>query len=295
MDGGGSGLLRIVTWTVLLGGLFYLAILLLLYTQQRRLLFPASPVRVTAAQAGLSDMQDVAITTPDGERLVAWWKPPEPGRALILYFHGNGGSLLNRRERVRLLTRDGRGVLIVSYRGYSGSTGSPSEDGLRIDARAARDWLSSYQPERIVLYGESLGTGVAVRLATERPVGGVVLDAPYTSTADVAKGVYWFLPIALLMRDQFRSVDLMGEIKVPLLIMHGEEDSVIPIALSELLFKAANEPKRYVRLPGVDHVSILESGGIDGVRVFLGEVEAKLAGSGFGQSQSAAGNPAPGR
>ena len=277
MESSGSGLLRLVGNAVLIGGLIYLALLALLYTQQRRLLFPASSLRVTAAEAGLPEMQDVEIRTADGERILGWWKPPEPGRALILYFHGNGGSLWNRRERVRLLTRDGRGLLIVSYRGYSGSTGSPSEEGLREDARAARDWLNSCQPERIVLYGESLGTGVAVRLATERPVGGVILDAPYTSTADVARGVYWFLPIALLMRDQFRSIDRIGDVKVPLLVMHGEEDAVIPIALSELLFKAANEPKRYVRLPGIDHVSILEAGGIDHVRSFLGEVEKRLA------------------
>ncbi len=277
MESSGSGLLRLVGNAVLIGGLIYLALLALLYTQQRRLLFPASSLRVTAAEAGLPEMQDVEIRTADGERILGWWKPPEPGRALILYFHGNGGSLWNRRERVRLLTRDGRGLLIVSYRGYSGSTGSPSEEGLREDARAARDWLNSYQPERIVLYGESLGTGVAVRLATERPVGGVILDAPYTSTADVARGVYWFLPIALLMRDQFRSIDRIGDVKVPLLVMHGEEDAVIPIALSELLFKAANEPKRYVRLPGIDHVSILEAGGIDHVRSFLNEVEKRLA------------------
>jgi fermentation-respiration switch protein FrsA (DUF1100 family) len=115
-----------------------------------------------------------------------------------------------------------------------------------------------------------------VRLATERPVGGVILDAPYTSTADVARGIYWFLPVALLMHDQFRSVDWIGDLRVPLLVMHGEEDSVIPIALSELLFKAANEPKRYLRLPGVGHETILESGGISAVRSFLDEIEAKL-------------------
>ncbi|WP_174873159.1 alpha/beta hydrolase [Enterovirga aerilata] len=276
MDSAGSGLLRILAWTVAFGILAYVAVLALIYTQQRRLLFPASGLRVPAAQAGLPDVQDVVIVTRDGERLVGWWKPPEPGRALVLYFHGNGGSLLNRRDRVRLLTQDGRGILIVSYRGYSGSTGAPSEEGLREDARAARDWLSSYAPQRIVLYGESLGTGVAVRLATEREVGGVILDAPYTSTADIARGMFWYLPVALLMRDQFRSIDRIGDIKVPLLVMHGEADAVIPIALSELLHAAANEPKRYLRLPGVGHETILESGGIDAVRSFLAEIEAKL-------------------
>jgi fermentation-respiration switch protein FrsA (DUF1100 family) len=255
----------------------YLALVALLYLQQRRFLYPASPLRTSAAEAGLAGVQDVAIRTDDGETLVAWWKPPEPGRALILYFHGNGGSLLNRRERVRLLTRDGRGLLIVSYRGYSGSTGSPSEEGLRLDARAALDWLNSYEPRRIVLYGESLGTGVAVKLATEARVGGVILDSPYTSTADVARSAFWYVPVTLLLRDQYRSVDRIGRLNVPLLVMHGEEDSVIPIALSRTLFAAANEPKRFVALPGVDHVAVLEAGGFEPVRRFLEETEAGLS------------------
>lgn len=276
MDGAGSAILRVLAWAALGGVLAYLAILTLVYAQQRRMLFPASPLRVSAAEAGLAGVQDVVIATPDGEQLVGWWKPPEPGRALLLYFHGNGGSLMNRRDRVRMLTQDGRGILIVSYRGYSGSTGSPSEDGLSEDARAARDWLSTYQPGRIVLYGESLGSGVAVRLATERQVGGMILDAPYTSTADVAKGLFWYLPVALLMRDQFRSIDRIGDVRIPLLVMHGDQDSVIPIALSEHLFGAANEPKRYLRLAGVGHETILERGGIEAVRRFLAEVEAGL-------------------
>lgn len=254
----------------------YLGLLAVVYSQQRRMLFPASPVRASAAQAGLAAFQDVTIETSDGEKLVGWWKPPEPGRALILYFHGNGGSLLNRRDRARLLTEDGRGLLLVSYRGYSGSTGSPSEDGLRLDAEAAYRWLSSYAPDRIVLYGESLGTGVAIRLATEKTVGGVVLDAPYTSTADIAKGLFWYIPVTLLMRDQFRSIDRIGKVTAPLLVLHGEQDGVIPIAQSEILFAAAKEPKRYVKLAGVDHVAVLERGGIEAVREFLSEVEAKL-------------------
>jgi pimeloyl-ACP methyl ester carboxylesterase len=130
-------------------------------------------------------------------------------------------------------------------------------------------------PERIVLYGESLGSGVAVRLAAERPVAGVILDAPYPSTVDIARIAYWFVPVDWLMRDQFRSIDIIGQIKAPLLMLHGERDGVIPIALGERLFTAAPEPKRFVRLPGVDHVSVLERGGIGSVRAFLEEAEAQ--------------------
>ena len=254
----------------------YGLVVALLFVQQRRFLFPANGERTSAAAAGLGDMEDVVITTEDGERLVGWWKPPQPGRALLVYFHGNGGSLWNRRERARLLTESGRGLLMISYRGYSGSTGSPSEEGLRVDAEAAYRFVSRYEPKRIVLYGESLGTGVAIRLASREPVGGVILDAPFTSIADVAQPLLRFVPVGLLLRDTFRSIDRIAEIRSPLLVMHGQRDGVIPIALGERLFAAAVEPKRFLRLAGVDHVSVLESGGLAAVESFLAEVESTL-------------------
>lgn len=254
----------------------YGVLVALLYGQQSRLLYPASTQRSTAREAGLADVEDVTIATEDGERLVGWWKPPRPGRALVLYFHGNGGSLLDRRNRVRALAADGRGILIVSYRGYSGSTGTPSEAGLRRDAEAAYRALASYQPGRIVLYGESLGSGVAVRLAAERPVGGVVLDSPFTSIADVARPRFWFVPLDLLLKDRFRSIDRIASIGAPLLVLHGERDGVVPIALGERLFASAREPKTFVRLPGVDHVGVLEGGGLPAVLAFLAEVEGRI-------------------
>jgi len=266
-----STLLRLIA----VAAVIYVAFVALLYTMERTFLYPASSQRTTVVEAGLAGFQDLTLTTADGERLVAWWKPPESGRALLVYFHGNGGSLWNRRDRARLLTQDGRGLLIVSYRGYSGSTGAPTESGLREDARAAYAWAAErIEPKRVVLYGESLGSGVAVRLASERPVGGLILEAPYTSTADVAKLTYWFVPIDLLMRDQFRSIDLIKDVRTPLLFLHGERDGLIPIRLGETLFDAASEPKRFVRLPGVSHLDVLERGGLAPVRGFLGEVES---------------------
>src|SRR5690242_11648925 len=207
---------------VLVAFAIYGVLLAALYVWQRALLYPASGVRTTAAQVGLAGFAFVTIATVAGVPIVGWYKAPQPGRAVLLYYHGNGGSLVDRRLRARLLTEDGRGLLIVSYRGYSGSTGTPTETGLRYDARAAYDWLTQRFPsERIVLYGESLGTGVAIRLATERPVAGVILDAPYTSTADIAQIAYWFVPVALLMHDQFRSIDIVKDVNAPLLMLHG--------------------------------------------------------------------------
>jgi fermentation-respiration switch protein FrsA (DUF1100 family) len=266
-------LLRLIAVAAVL----YLALVALLYVMERTFLYPASSYRVTAAEAGLPGFQDLTLATADGERLVAWWKPPQPDRAVLVYFHGNGGSLWNRRYRARLLAEDGRGLLMVSYRGYSGSTGAPTETGLREDARAAYAWVTErVEPARVVLYGESLGSGVAVRLASERPVGGVVLEAPYTSTADIAKLTYWFAPVDLLMRDQFRSIDLIDDIKAPLLVLHGERDGLIPIRFGRRLFEAAREPKRFASLPGVGHLDVLEKGGLAPLRAFLGEVEGRF-------------------
>jgi hypothetical protein len=255
----------------------YAAVVLLFYLKQGALLYPASTERTTAAEARLSGFEDVVLPTPDGERIVGWYRAPQPGRAILLYFHGNGGSLADRAGRARVLTQDGRGLLIVSYRGYSGSTGTPTETGLRTDARTAYDRLAQRFPaERIVLYGESLGTGVAVGLATERPVAGVILDAPFTSATDVAGHHYRFLPVWLL-RDQYRSLDRIRDIRAPLLVLHGDQDGVVPFSLGERLYEHALEPKRFVRIPGGDHGSNLERGGLEAVRSFLAEAEDRAA------------------
>lgn len=252
----------------------YAGALGLLFAGQRSLLYPASDRRSSASEAGLVGVQDMVLPTPDGERLVAWWKPPQPGKTVLLYFHGNGGSLWSRRFRAQALTASGRGLLMVSYRGYSGSTGTPTEAGLHTDARAAYDWAAqSYEATRLVAYGESLGTGVAVRLAGERPLAGLILDAPYTSTADVASLIYWYVPVSWLMLDQFRSIDVIPTVKAPLLVLHGTEDRVIPFAFGERLFAAAPGPKQFVRIEGGSHTRNLEGAGLAAVDSFLTAIE----------------------
>jgi fermentation-respiration switch protein FrsA (DUF1100 family) len=257
--------------------LLYACALAVLFANQRSLLYLASDRRTTVVEAGLVGFQDLVLTTPDGERLVAWWKPPLPGKALILYFHGNGGSLWNRRLRAQALTTSDRGLLMISYRGYSGSSGTPTEAGLHTDARAAYDWVAQfYEAARLVAYGESLGTGVAVRLASERTLAGLILDAPYTSTADVASLTYWYVPVAWLMLDQFRSLDVIQTVKAPILILHGTDDRIIPFGFGEQLYTAAPEPKRLVRIEGGGHTRNLEQGGMAAVDDFLAAVETRL-------------------
>ena len=274
-------LIRALVRTLAVCAVLYGALVGYLYAQQGDLLYPGADGKRragTAAQAGLAGFSDLTIETEDGERLAAYFRAPEPGRAAILYLHGNGGSIFGRRNRIRALAAEGRGVLAVSYRGFAGSTGMPSEAGLAADARAAYDRLRGEAPGApIVLYGESLGTGVAVRLATERKVAGVVLDAPYSSTAEVAGSIYWYVPVGLLMRDQFRAIERVGEVDAPLLVLHGDADHVIPIAFGEKLFAAATEPKTFVRLPGVGHSGVLENGGLAAMKPFLERVEGRAA------------------
>ena len=212
------------------------------------------------------------LDTADGEKVIVWHLPPRGEMPVVLYFHGNGGALRYRVDRFRALTADGTGLVALSYRGYGGSTGSPTEAGLIADAEAAYAFAAAHYPaERIVLFGESLGSGVAVALAATHKIGRLVLEAPFTSAADVGAQVYWFLPVRLLMKDPFRSDARIGKVTAPLLILHGARDNVVPIALGERLFALANEPKRFVRFADGGHVDLDQYGAMVAVRQFLGE------------------------
>jgi hypothetical protein len=245
----------------------------LMYVAQRSLQYYPERQRTPPAAAGLFDAQEVMLDTADGEKVIVWNVPPKANRPLILYFHGNGGALRNRADRFRALTADGTGLVALSYRGYGGSTGSPSEAGLITDADAAYRFALTQAPaDHIVAFGESLGTGVAVAVAATHKVGRVILESPFTSAADVGAGVYWYLPVRLLMKDPFYSDRRIGKVTAPLLILHGGRDNVVPIALGERLFALANEPKRFVRFPEGGHVNLEQYGALAAVEAFIAEV-----------------------
>jgi fermentation-respiration switch protein FrsA (DUF1100 family) len=160
--------------------------------------------------------------------------------------------------------------LALSYRGYGGSTGQPSEQGLYRDAEAAYAFAAARHPaERIVLWGFSLGSGPAVALAVEHPIGKLVLEAPFTSTVDIAASVFPFVPVRALMKDQYRSDERIGRLAAPLLVMHGGRDNVVPIRYGERLFALAPEPKRFVRFAGGRHENLDEFGAVDAVLRFI--------------------------
>jgi fermentation-respiration switch protein FrsA (DUF1100 family) len=238
----------------------YLAITLAKYLMQRRLQYHPENKGLTPEAVGLSGVTVNLLKTPDGESLVSWYVAAKLDQLTVLYFQGNGGEIGDRPKRFAYLVSRGFGVLYLSYRGYGGSSGAISEQGFITDALTGYDWLlkQGVEAKKIALIGESLGSGVAVQLAAQKEVGAVALEAPYTSTADIAAEIYWWLPVRLLMKDQFRSIDHIGKVKAPVLVTHGKADEVIPLRYGEALFAAANEPKEMVEVPGYGHDVIHE-------------------------------------
>ncbi len=249
----------------------YIGVVAKLYAAQDRILFQPARGPMNVADAGIPGLAAVTLQTADGLRLTAWYKAGAAGRPVIVYFHGNSGNLDDRVERLRLFDRFGWGELFVEYRGYGPNPGVPSEAGFSQDALAAYAFLQGAQvpAQNIVLYGESLGTGVAVRLATARKVGAVVLDSPYVSIAAVAQERYWFLPAALLIKNPFLLRARIDGIHAPLLVMQGALDYVVPPAQGAAVFEAALPPKVFWSGPETYHFNVLESGGAAVMRDFV--------------------------
>jgi fermentation-respiration switch protein FrsA (DUF1100 family) len=261
--------MALLKWLVIAAAV-YGGFVALMYFAQRSLQYFPERLRTTPAQAGLPGAEEVVLDTADGEKVIVWHVPPRGDRPVLLYFHGNGGALRYRAERFHALIADGKGLVALSYRGYGGSTGSPTEAGLIADAEAAYAFAAArYPAERIVLWGESLGSGVAIAVAVRHKVGRIVLEAPFSSAADVGARAYWFLPVRLLMKDQFRSDRRIGQVAAPVLILHGARDAVVPLDLGERLYALANEPKRLVRFPDGGHDDLDAYGAQDAVRSFL--------------------------
>lgn len=234
----------------------YLAPLAYLAIVQRRIVFEPSTARETPAAAGLPWAREVRVRTGDGQSLVAWFVPPTKGKPFLIYLHGNSGTLAKRAERLRLLTAEGAGLLAIEWRGYGGSTGSPSQAGLLEDAEAAYGYAraAGAAPAHMVVVGESLGTGPALWLAGRKELAGVVLDSPYSSIVDIGADRYWMYPVRWVVRDPFPAIRWIGKVHVPIFAVAGEADRTIPIAYARKLMAAANEPKTFIEIPGAGHV-----------------------------------------
>jgi len=232
---------------------FYIASVVFVFFGQRWLLFHPNTTLEEPYKYGLVNFKEVEIITDDEINLSCWYKKAEKNLPTIIYFHGNAGNLSNRALRYGLLAKDGYGVLAISYRGYGKSKGNPTEKGFYKDGRAGFEFLKKEGVEDILIFGESLGTGVAVQMALEFRNKGVILEAPYTSIPDIAGRIYFWLPVNLLARDKFESIKKIGNIKSQVLIFHGIEDNVIKIKYGRKLFNTANEPKKMIEVPEAGH------------------------------------------
>jgi uncharacterized protein len=262
--------MTVLGWIAVIALVVYVALAAMVYFAQRSLMYFPDTAHTTPAAAGLPEAEEVPLTSADGTQIHVWHVAPRDNKPVIIYFHGNGGSLPGRVDRFRRLIMDGIGLVGVEYRGYGGSGGAPSEQGLIADAEAGYAFAAARYPvPQIVVWGESLGTGVAVALASEKPVGRVILEAPFTSTEAVGARRYWYLPVRFLMKDQFRSDERIGKVTAPLMIMHGVHDQTVPYSMGEHMFELANKPKHIVRFLDGGHEDLDSHGALDAVARFL--------------------------
>lgn len=244
----------------------YALVVAAMYFAQRTLLYPGATGEPMPANAPWGAWAQ--IDTPDGERLAALHLPARDGRPTLLFFPGNGDSIVHYGFLAEALGAHGFGLLAISYRGYPGSTGSPSETGLLTDGLASFDWLVAQDAGPVVLLGRSLGTGVAVNTAAEREAAALILVSPYDSIAAVAQRQYPYLPARWLIRDSFRSDLRIAEVAEPKLFLHGEIDGLIPLSSGERLFSLASEPKIFAVQYGRGHNDIWSEALIESIVAF---------------------------
>jgi fermentation-respiration switch protein FrsA (DUF1100 family) len=243
---------------------------------QRRLMYVPDATRVMPQAIGLTGVREQVLDASNGAHLVSWRATAAPGRPTILYLHGNAGNLASRADRFRRYQQQGFGLLMLSWRSYSGSTGSPTETNNVADAILAYQALRSegVAAEKIVIYGESLGSGVAVQLAAALPIGALVLDAPYTSMVEMASLAYPYLPVRPLLLDRYESKRYIGKVKAPVLVLHGERDSIIPLSMGLAIHAASPEPKKLVLFPNGGHVDLDQYGAAEIVGKWIDETLA---------------------
>ena len=243
----------------------YVGVFVVLALRQRAMLYQPRVGFVAPALAGLDALAVLRLKSSDGETLEAWFAAPKDDRRpLILYFHGNGGSLIDRENRFRRLTQHGYGLLALSYRGYGGSTGAPSEAGLLRDAEAAYDEARrrGFAPERIVIMGESLGTGVATITAARREAAALVLDSPFASLVDVASSHFPMFPVRLVLLDAFRADEAIGHVRAPILIAVGLRDPVTPAESARKLFARIIGPATLMEIDA-GHIALDSPGALE--------------------------------
>jgi len=236
--------------------LLYLIVLVILFIFQRNLLYHPSENNYFGDQLKVN-IERIKIKTDDEVELLGWFhKKDIKNFKTIIFFHGNAGSLENRIHKINHFKDININFLIIAWRGFSGNQGKPSEKGLYKDGKSAIKWLNKkgIKNEDIILYGESLGTGIATHLAQNNNFAGVILESPFTSMIDAAKNVYPYFPISILLKDKYENDKKIKNIKSPILIMHGEKDKIVPFWMGKKIYELANEPKYFYFSKNDDHM-----------------------------------------
>ncbi len=237
----------------------YLVILFLLYLVQRQIIYYPEKFSHSPKEAGVPEMREIKVKTSDNLSIKAWYREPSaPKLPTLVYFHGNAGHIGNRAFIVKPFLNKGFGVLLLTYRGYSSNVGKPHEEGLYKDARAAMEFLKKKKVPSIILYGNSIGGAVAIQMATEYRVKAIVLQSPFSSLAEVGQYHYPMFPIRWFIKDKFNSIKKAEKIKVPVFILHGDADRIIPPKFSKKLYEAFSEPKKIKMIENRGHNDLFE-------------------------------------
>lgn len=257
----------------------YALIVLSLFVFQRNLMYHTDSPQVPVAQSQVPEAEERFVDTAPGIRVRSWYLPPDGDKPVIVFYHGNAGTIADRDFKARLWRDMGYGVWLAGYRGFGGNPGLPTEQGLYDDARAVIRALEAHgiAPARMVIYGESLGSGVATQMAHElaqsgTPVRALVLEAPFTSMGDAAQARYPFVPARWLVKDRYRSIDKIASIDAPLFIVHGDRDRVIGQSHGRALFSTAQEPKKALWVDGGGHTDLFDFGVGQAVADFIAEL-----------------------
>jgi fermentation-respiration switch protein FrsA (DUF1100 family) len=256
---------------LLLGLITYLIVLAYVYIFQRNLLYHPS-VDGHQGDKIIFDYEEVFIKNNEGVKLKAWLHEKDLiNKKTILFFHGNAGELSNRNYKLNELSQFDINFLIVAYRGFSGNKGKPNEQGLYEDAKSALSWLKikGVNEKNLILYGESLGTAVAIEAAQNKDLAGIILESPFTSMVELAEKYYPFLPVKLLLKDKYETIKKLPKINSPLLVLHGRLDDIVPFAMGKKLFDKANEPKFKYFIDNDDHMIRYDQKLLDQIKKFI--------------------------
>jgi len=249
----------------------YLVLLIFLYFYQGKLLYHPNVNSYTEVDNLIPKIEKVSIPTSDNLNLLGWFHKKDISKKTILFFHGNAGSLENRIYKLNHFENFDLNFLIIAWRGFSGNSGKPSEQGLYDDAKSAVRWLESngIREEKIILCGESLGAAVAIEIAQNKNFAGIILESPFTSMAKLAKKHYPYLPVKFLLKDRYETIKKLNEITSPILVMHGAKDNIVPFDMGVKVYENANNPKFNYFTEMDDHMMNYDDKLVNEIELFI--------------------------